>query len=332
MIQLSTLSKWGIIASCLWLTLSCHRIPQPTPTIPGPVPIGGFIDCKFHNIVAEVIHDNRKYYVDVIPDSHTAMIWLRASPNQLSKTDDIPVLLLSLSQTRPEGPDVAICRGKELFDQGKGYAGCLATAGSAACVLGVGETGGAMIPICAGTWEYTFGEGWGDCVGLVKDKIADAIGVSGEWSGIQALLNLSKGQLGQLILRTIDMACLDADNKIPSGIFTDKLGKPYPLPNAIQQLMPKPAPSLIPALGPTPAISTPPTSTTTPGRTGEGGPGTGSGGGGGSHSVSGGNSSGGVSGGGGSGGGPIRPGKTIKLKRKHINNIHRNKPSRKKTG
>ena len=99
------------------------------------------------------------------------------------------------------------CQIYQAYDTVKKVAGCFSVASSILCALSVLPTDGATVFFCEAVWKYTADTGAAECIGVVGDKIAEAIDQSMAWDGFKVATGGPDGDFKGFIENIIGLFC-----------------------------------------------------------------------------------------------------------------------------
>ena len=168
-------------------------------------------------IISEVQFNGIKYFVELTVRDKIATVNLKQDKYTTSEKD-IKAMQISVAQVDKKNFEKEICRFVNHFDNSEAIVGCMNTAATAGCLLGMTVTGGAATPACAVVISVNNTVGLPACLLGIAGVIAQSISKSSSYSTAltQIVSGISDGDFFSATKAAISFACIDGQGNPPT--------------------------------------------------------------------------------------------------------------------
>jgi hypothetical protein len=168
-------------------------------------------------IISEVQFNGMKYFVELTVRDKIATVNLKQD-KYTTNAKDIKAIQISVAQVDRKSFEKEICRFVNHFDNSEAIVGCMNTAATAGCLLGMAVTGGTATPACAVVISVNNTVGLPACLLGIADVIAQSISKSSSYSTAltQIVSGISDGDFFSATKAAISFACIDGQGDPPT--------------------------------------------------------------------------------------------------------------------
>lgn len=168
--------------------------------------------------ISEIEYNGVKYFVELILRDKVANVNLRVDKDKTSKEDIINAMTIKIDQVDKKEFAKEICRFTTNVDNSEMIVGCMATAATAGCLVGMAVTGGVATPACAVVISVNNSVGLPACLLGIAGVIAQSISESSAYSTalVNVVSSISSGDFLSATRSAIGFACIDGQGSMPT--------------------------------------------------------------------------------------------------------------------